>query len=467
MKKWTLLFEKLFQFLASLKLAVIVILALGILSAIGTIYEAQYDAQYAQKVIYHSPVMYFVMALLCVNLFNVMVDRWPWKPHHAGFVLAHIGIIVLILGSLVTKLFGIDGSMAIDIGQKNRYVMLPDTEFSIYSSFGSGSWELMHKEKTDFFLNPPQESPRQFKIGSNEVKIKDYYHYARVEQSLVASEDKNDGPAFRLQLQNANVNLTQWLKRDYKNEFDALELGPARIVVSESKYTYKDGNEVVLKPIRGTAKFEYFIYTKSKGGLTAKGAAEAGDAIDLGWMGLQMRILKYLPQARDDIRFIQIDKPAGPQTVSALLVHFNNKDYWLALNSNVRVFTDSQVFMLSFHNQRIDVGFEIELKNFTVGRYQGTMRAASYASDVIAEGFGPAHISMNDPLKYNGFTFYQASFQEDDMGRPTASIFSVNRDPGRWIKYLGALFIVLGTVFMFYFKHYRVKIFGQNPSGAK
>jgi hypothetical protein len=455
------LIEKSFQFLASLKLAVIVIVALGVISAVGTIYEARYDAAYAQKVVYHSSAMYFVLALLCVNLFNVMIDRLPWKAHHSGFILAHIGIITLILGSLVTRLYGLDGSMAIDVGQSNRYVMLPNTEFSVYSSFGSGSWELLHKEKTDFFARPPNKYSKPFQLGDNKVHIKDYLHYARYEQSIVASDDKKDAPAFRIQLQNANVNMTQWLKRDYKNPSDVLDLGPARVIAQEVPYVYTTGNAVVLQAIPNSDSFNYSVYTQSKGGLTKKGKATTGDVIDLGWMGLQMRVLKYMPQAREDIKFTKLERPLGPFVTSALLVEFNGKDYWLALNSNNRIFTNNAVYMISFNNQRYDVGFAITLEKFNVGRYQGTMRAASYASDVQAEGFGPAHISMNNPLKHKGYTFYQASFQEDERGQATASILSVNRDPGRWIKYLGSFLIVLGSVVMFYFKRYRLKIFSK------
>jgi cytochrome c biogenesis protein ResB len=178
-------------------------------------------------------------------------------------------------------------------------------------------------------------------------------------------------------------------------------------------------------------------------------------------MGLQMRFLKYMPQAKEELHFTRLDRPEGDNTTSALQFEYDGKNYWLALNSNVRVFTDVNVFLFSFANRRVDLGFEIALKDFNVGRYQGTMRAASYASDVEGAGFGKAHISMNQPLKHNGFTFYQASFQEDKQtGRATASVLSVNRDPGRPLKYLGSALIVLGTIVMFYFKRYRAKIFG-------
>ena len=59
-------------------------------------------------------------------------------------------------------------------------------------------------------------------------------------------------------------------------------------------------------------------------------------------------------------------------------------------------------------------------------------------------------ISMNEPLDYQGYTFYQSSFQEDEMGKPIASVLSVNYDPGRWIKYIGSLLIVFGAIHLFY-----------------
>lgn len=459
--------EKLFKFFASLQLAVIVIVALGVISAVGTILEARYDANYAQKMVYHSPYMYFTLALLCVNLINVMIDRLPWKRHHLGFILAHIGIVLLVVGALITKLYGIDGSIAIDIGGKSRHVILPETEFGVYSSFGSGGWEPIYRSQVDFLLHPPSKAKNgeySINIGSEVLTIKDYYHYARVEQKLVESDDPQDGPAVRIQLQNANVNMTQWLVRDLRQPQTTLELGPARVIMTELPYKYKEGNEIVLRPVPRKEQLQYEIYTGSKGGLTKKGTVAAGDVIETGWMGLQMRFLKYMPQAKQTYEYVQLERPLNDLTTSAVQVNFGGQDYWIGLNSNVRVFSSDKVLLFYYGNRRLDLkekfGFEIQLKDFKIGRYQGTMRAASYASDVFIEGFGDAHISMNQPLKYKGFTFYQASFQEDAQGRPVTSILSVNRDPGRGIKYFGSLLIVLGTIVMFYFKHYRQKIFG-------
>ena len=76
----------------------------------------------------------------------------------------------------------------------------------------------------------------------------------------------------------------------------------------------------------------------------------------------------------------------------------------------------------------------------------------------VRDGHKEVLISMNNPLKYDGFTFYQASFEQDDMGNPTASILSVNNDPGRFLKYLGSMLLVLGSIHLFYMKRRKVKV---------
>ena len=82
---------------ASLKLAVFVILSMGIMSAYGTIVESIYnDARRAQDMVYHSWWAYLIFATLMVNLIAVMIDRIPWKKRHGAFICAHVGIIVML-----------------------------------------------------------------------------------------------------------------------------------------------------------------------------------------------------------------------------------------------------------------------------------------------------------------------------------------------------------------------------------
>ncbi len=456
-------FEKTIKFLSSLKLAVFIILALAVISAVGTIYEAKYDAQYAQKVVYLSIYMKATLGLLCVSLISVMVDRWPWKRHHTGFVLAHVGIIIVLFGAYITEKFGIDGSMSFPIGEKNRFITIADQEVSVFSSYANTQPTRIHSSAVDFFKNPPTESrPYTISLGSDELKLKKYYHYALSKDEFVPAKTVRTGPALRLQLQNKFVNMTQWIYKAPGKEIESLSLGPAEVVLYGGVYNYTGGNIIAFTPVDGN-KLKYDVYldrTKSK---VKSGLIAAGESFETGWMDITLRMLKYLPKAERKIDFSQVSKPT-PFTRSAVLAEFAGETQWVGLNSVVKFFVEDKVFYFSYGNRRIDVGFDIELVDFRVGNYQGTNRAMTYESDVFVEELGKVNISMNEPMKHNGYTFYQASFEKDGTGAPVASILSVNRDPGRPIKYLGSFLIVLGSIVLFYFR--RAKIFRLKKSAV-
>lgn len=446
------LLDRFFKFLSSIRLAVIVIIGIGVISAVGTIYEARYDARYAQKVVYHSVYMWIILGLLCVNLIAVMVDRWPWKKHHSGFVLAHIGIIIMLIGSVFTKFYGVDGTMAFDIGQSNKYVTLPEHEIAVYSSFADSRMTELKRQEVDFFMDPPSEQePFKIKLGASDIIVKDYYHYGVRKKSVVSSDVASDGPGVRFQLQNDNVNFSEWLLRPVSKSFESINMGPARVVLSDGSYQYTSGNEIILKATPDKDTIEYSIHTASQGGKAKTGIAKAGDAIETGWMGLTLRILRYLPRAKEEITYTKEPRP-NKVTHPAILVNYQGKDYWMALNSVLRFYETDKVYIMTFGNKRVDIGVDLQLLKFNMDRYQGTNRAATYESDVMVPGVGEVKISMNEPLKHGGFTFYQASFEQDENGQPTTSILSVNYDPGRGLKYLGSLLLVLGSIILFYFK---------------
>lgn len=84
------------------------------------------------------------------------------------------------------------------------------------------------------------------------------------------------------------------------------------------------------------------------------------------------------------------------------------------------------------------------MQKFVKQDYPGTETPLSFESYVDA-GDGVQRIAMNEPLKRDGFTLYQASYVMNENGPPD-SILSVNRDPGRPVKYTGSLILAIGIV---------------------
>jgi hypothetical protein len=112
---------------------------------------------------------------------------------------------------------------------------------------------------------------------------------------------------------------------------------------------------------------------------------------------------------------------------------------------------------VAYRRRTIPLDFSIRLEDFREETYPGTALAASYESDVIVEprdGEPFAHrIYMNHPLRYAGYTFYQASFQRTPDGREI-TVLSVARDPGMRISFFGYWILVIGLILIFFAKPY-------------
>lgn len=443
-------FRKIIKLLASLKLAVVEIIAIGALVAWGTIVEARYmDARIAQETVYHSWLSYLIFTVFAINLTAVIIDRYPWKKHHIGFISAHVGILALLWGSIITRYWGVDGSLSIPIGQSGDQVMVSETDLLIYTTLTGESYRKLSEHSVNFWQNQPtKEKPLKISLGANELSITDFYRYALVDSKVNESQEKNDGPALRFQISNDRVSQTDWLVSKTGQPAETA-LGPARIVMSLEEFKYTDGNVLALRPVSDD-EVEYKVYSDRQKKMISSGRAKAGAHFNLGWMDLEFRLLKYHRHAKQEVNFVKKEQ-STPETTSAIQFSYKGQEGWIGLNSIARLYGDSEMYIVTYGNRRIPLNFKMTLKKFEVGRYQGTMRASSYESVVSVPGLGDdIKISMNEPLHHAGYTFYQASFQEDEMGKPVASIFSVNFDPGRWVKYLGSLLIVFGSTHLFY-----------------
>ncbi|MEK6774692.1 MAG: cytochrome c biogenesis protein ResB [Bdellovibrionota bacterium] len=447
-------FQKIIKKFASIKMAVVIIALLSILTAIGTFVEAKYDATAARKLVFESLWMFAILGLLSASLIAVMVDRWPWKKHHSAFVCAHIGILALLLGSLITWMYGLDGSVRVGIGETNRFVTVPQTDIIVYTSFDGNQFTKIFEREVDFFREPPRDNP--FVVPGDQVKIKivDYKPYVLSQNKVIEETNPRWGSAVRFQVSNARVNVIEWLAQRSPTSLVTHDFGPAKIHLGSAPLVGLGQNEIYLFPFKDKKnqwKIKYSLFGKKSIDPEKEGIIEEGGSFPTGWMGLEVKVLRFYPMAREEWD-VKVRETPTPLTTEAVQVDFSGKKQWLLLNDTMKVFSENAVYYVSYANRRVDMGFPIQLREFIVDRYEGTMRAAAYKSHVIVPEVGEVEISMNEPLYNKGLTVYQSSFQDGPDGRPIASVFSVNYDPGRWLKYLGSLVMVIGIILLFYFR---------------
>jgi len=108
--------------LGSLKIAIGVLAALAVVCSAATFYESAHGTPAVQRVVYQTGWFAALLGLLAVNITVSMMLRYPWKTHQTGFVLAHIGVLLILAGSLASLHFGLDANLALYEGQSSHWI---------------------------------------------------------------------------------------------------------------------------------------------------------------------------------------------------------------------------------------------------------------------------------------------------------------------------------------------------------
>jgi hypothetical protein len=119
-------FDAVFRFLASLKLAVLTLGALAAALAYATIFERNYGTAAAQEYVYQTRGFAILLAFLGANILCAALIRYPWKKRQIGFVVTHAGLLVLLAGCWYAKVSSDEGQVAISEGDVKDEVQRND-----------------------------------------------------------------------------------------------------------------------------------------------------------------------------------------------------------------------------------------------------------------------------------------------------------------------------------------------------
>ena len=407
-----------------------------------------------------------ILFLLAFNIVAVMIDRLPWRKKHIPFLTAHIGILLVCTGALLTKYYGIDGNMRIALGEKKTTIITSDTLLAIYSSFNGQNLTELYSKKVKFFRNPPSlNKPYKIPIASSShLKITGYYPFATARENYKKPKQntagQNTGVAIRFQLKGTQANIVSWLFKAPSQKESRHIYGPAQIILTKKLKTPPPKkikkNTLIIAPLNN--KYLHYKLYHSLSDKTTTGRLKLGSVLATGWMDFKLRILSYLPKALPDMIFTP-QKKFNKNTTPAIQVTFKKQQQWMGLNSHLFFFEKDKVFIVAYVNNKKKLDFNIQLKKFKIKKYPSSQKALSYKSTVLIDKKNhqlPTKyvISMNEPLKQSGYTIYQSGFEEDINGLPQASILAINKDPGRWLKYIGSLLIVIGSLLLFLKKYF-------------
>ncbi|MDD3344302.1 MAG: cytochrome c biogenesis protein CcsA [Sulfurospirillaceae bacterium] len=151
------------------------------------------------------------------------------------------------------------------------------------------------------------------------------------------------------------------------------------------------------------------------------------------------KLYKQLPKFIFHLSFVLI-------LIGASLTHFLGDDGVM----KIREGSSSHVYFSNDKSHEVILPFALRLDDFELTRYYGSRSPSAYSSHVTildkAQHDASYTISMNHPLSYQGYKFFQTFYDPDEKG----TILSVNHDPGVEVTYAGYFFLFLGLLLNFF-----------------
>ena len=220
--------NRVFRFFASLKLAVVLLAVLILASITGTIYESSFDARVARAYVYGAPWFNIWLLLLVANLTVSALSRWPWKKHHVAFLITHLGIITLLFGSLIGRLYGTEGTITLFKGEppSNR-LLIDQHQLRVRDTDG------IVKGYPAEFINrrPSEERPWDLGLLASGARLSILQYAPAVEGKLNPKPlDAGGVPALHFAITTAMMGqrLENWLLAD-DPQHGAYDMGLAKI----------------------------------------------------------------------------------------------------------------------------------------------------------------------------------------------------------------------------------------------
>lgn len=460
-----------FQFLASLRLAVILLSVLILVSIAGTIFESKFDADTARTWFYEAPWFHLWLLFLGANLTCSAFMRWPWKKHHTGFLLTHLGIITVMVGAVIGWVWGIEGTMTLfkDSPPENALV-LQRRQLTVRDP-DAGRAVTMHLGRRP--LRVPDGRPLDIWTTPSGWKVEAVADSDRILGAFQPSAAAGGRTAVRVKLATRTMgqSIDRWLlagDRDHAR----LDLGLITVdLVAPGEEAPAAGasNRAILRAQEdGSLKLEI----RTGGQAMADTPLPAGTAVATGWNDWTIEAAQTMASARPGYRFEELAYGQAPPAGQALLEGVRVRatrddrriDQWVGAGWRVSFPTGAFPLEVAYGWEVHPLPFGLRLENFVVERNEGTDEPASFRSDlamVLPDGATAAtgSCSMNQPANYpqalwrslTGLTYKisQASWNPNDLSQSSVQIL---RDPGWLAKWVGSLILCAGLVTMFVFR---------------
>ena len=452
--------KRIADLLFSTRLMAFLFIAYAVAMATGTILDAGQDTSptpFTKYYIYQAWWFELIHILFVINFVGNIWRFKLWRKEKWTTLLFHCSFILIIIGAGVTRYIGYEGVMPIREGQTENSFLSDKTYLKVFidgEKDGTPQRRPLEKEmllssrldndfeiNTDFDGRPVTISFDKFIDGAEEGLVED--PDGRNQLKIVEAGDGTRHEHYLEEGQIDNIHNTLFA-------FNKPTAGAINIAYDGDNYTLEspfEGGVTVM-----ATQENYQVIQDSVQELKLRSLYQIGEMqfvipepVIKGTNGIVESFPKQKNQS--DALFVTVKTDEGSKQIGLLGGKGFNSDMKTVEIGNLK-------FHLSYGSKAVPLPFAIKLDDFVAQRYPGTKNVySSYASDITVidspqESFD-YDIHMNHVLDHQGYRFFQASFDPDELG----TVLSVNHDFwGTWITYIGYFALYLGLMLILFDK---------------
>jgi cytochrome c-type biogenesis protein CcsB len=454
-----LFFKKIWSFLISMKLMVILILAFATASAIGTFIENDHGINTSWALIYTARWFEAIQILLGISIVGNIFRYKMIQKKKIPVLIFHVGFLVVLIGSGITRYYGHEGVMHIREGSTVNNMLSSDAFLQIKAT----------KDSKEFYAEDiiyiselgGREFDNSLDVDGKDVSVSYKGFIKEAVKNTV--EDSNGVPIIEF-----IVYAPQGPEKHIIKSGESIDFGPLTINFDENPTVNKPALRLISNGNKdisfvSNVPVKYLKMSDRSEGLYEAGVEYKFDSKQMYTINnVQIVARKVFTKGSIELiseaeyqKSMNVNLKTQEETLSALIVdvEYNGEHREVALmgmGKRYKGYTENLTIdgvdiSLEWGSKILELPFSLRLREFIMRKYPGSMSPSSYESDVtlidkvnlVQEDH---KIYMNHVLDYGGYLFFQSSYDRDEKG----TILSVNHDPGKWPTYLGYALLVIG-----------------------
>ncbi|EEP2590866.1 cytochrome c biogenesis protein CcsA [Campylobacter jejuni] len=489
--------------IGDLRVSVVLFLLFALFCALATFIESAYGTPTAWAMVYDTFWFEYIQLLLGINLLCGMFRYKMFGLKKLPLMIFHISFLFILVGSAMTRYAGFEGILPIREHTQNSLIESSKTSLRI-SAIKDG--ERYSAVNDRYIGNLPFANSFKLKLNLGDdqavLKYKDLIlnaHYTYKENNnsdpllvLMLSQKGSQGVDVKFEkgeVKNIEGVNFAFMNDNVKAPFVKID---ENLTLSSSENLHflsmLDGQNLDLKIGEKANAKERRLYEINDISFVIKAASlHAQEALEGSNRPQDESFWLWFKSAWLEVgRTMLISTFGEPQNwKNSLLLHFKdfalsneNKNleltgsnalklelsykneskefYIFEYNKPIMIELADQKFFISWALSYEQLPFDIYLRDFVLDRYPGSMSPASYASEITVKNNNENfdyRIFMNNVLDYDGYRFYQSSYDQDEKG----TVLSVNKDPGKIPTYIGYFLLCLGMFMNFLNPHSRFR----------